>query len=132
MTTELTMLAYATALLIVLVFIQANAGIRSKGLVPLANNRDDLTPPEGFHARMLRVVDNHREGLTMFAPLVLAAALANVHNSWTVLGSQLFFWSRLAHAAIYLTGLPMIRPLAWGVGLVGTLMVLLALLGLIH
>jgi uncharacterized MAPEG superfamily protein len=132
MTTELTMLAYAVALLIVLVFIQANAGIRSKGLMPLANSRDGLTPAEGFHARMLRVVDNHREGLTIFAPVVLAAALANVHNSWTVLGAQLFFWSRLAHAVIYITGLPMIRPLAWAVGLVGTVMVLLALLGLIH
>jgi uncharacterized MAPEG superfamily protein len=132
MTIELTMLAYATALLIVLVVIQANAGIRSKGLMPLVNNRDGLTPPEGFHARCLRVVDNHREGLVMFAPLVLAAALANVHNSWTVLGAELFFWSRLAHAALYLLGVPMIRPVAWTVGLVGTVMVLLALLGLIH
>ena len=132
LTTELTMLAYATALLIALVFVQANAGIRSKGLMPLANNRDGLTPAEGFHARCLRVVDNHREGLTMFAPVVLAAAVAGIHNNWTVLGAELFFWSRLAHAVIYLTGLPMIRPLAWFVGLAGTVMVLLALLGLIH
>ncbi len=49
-----------------------------------------------------------------------------------MLGAQLFFWSRLAHAVIYLTGLPMIRPLAWTIGLVGTVMVLLALLGFIH
>lgn len=132
LTVELTMLAYSVALLIVLVLIQANAGIMSKGLVPLANNRDGLTPPEGFHARCLRVVGNHREGLTMFAPVVLAAGLAGIHNSWTVLGAQLFFWSRLAHAVIYLTGLPMIRPLAWTIGLVGTVMVLLALLGFIH
>lgn len=132
LTTELTMLAYAVALLIVLVVVQANAGIRSKGLMPLANNRDGLTPAEGFHARMLRVVDNHREGLTMFAPVVLAAAAANVHNSWTVLGAQLFFWSRLAHAVVYVIGLPLIRPLFWAIGLVGTVMVLLALLGLIH
>jgi uncharacterized MAPEG superfamily protein len=131
MTTELTMLVYATGLLILLVLIQATAGIRSKGLMPLANSRDDLGPPVGFHARCLRVVDNHREGLTMFAPVVLAAAVAGVSSPMTVLGAQLFFFSRLAHAALYLLGVPMIRPLTWGVGLVGTVMVLLATLGII-
>jgi uncharacterized MAPEG superfamily protein len=132
MTTELTMLLYATGLLILLILVQAMAGIRSKGLMPLANNRDNLGPAEGFHARCLRVVDNHREGLTMFAPIVLVAAVAGVSSPMTVLGAQLFFYSRVAHAVLYLLGVPMIRPLAWGVGLAGTLMVLLATLGLIH
>jgi uncharacterized MAPEG superfamily protein len=126
------MLVWATALLIVLVVIQATVGVQSQGLVPMAGNRDNLPDPKPFQGRTRRVVDNHREGLTMFAPLVLAAALAHVTNSWTVLGAQLFFWSRLAHAVLYLAGVPMIRPLAWGVGLVGTVMVLLALLGILH
>lgn len=131
MSVELTMLAYAVGLLIVLVVIQALAGIRSKGLMPLANNRDDVGPAEGFHARMLRVVDNHREGLTMFAPLVLAAAVMQVSTPMTVLGAQLFFWSRLVHAILYVLGVPLVRPLAWGVGLAGTVMILLAILHLI-
>lgn len=131
MSVELTMLAYAVGLLIVLIVIQAFAGIRSKGLMPLANNRDNLGPAEGFHARMLRVVDNHREGLTMFAPLVLIAAATSVSTPMTVLGAQLFFWSRLVHAILYILGVPMVRPLAWGVGLAGTVMVLLAILHLI-
>jgi uncharacterized MAPEG superfamily protein len=132
MTTELTMLAYATGLLIVLVLIQATVGVQSKGLVPLANNRDDVGPATGFHARMLRVVDNHREGLTMFAPLVLIAAVANLNNSYTALGAQLFFWSRLVHAILYVVGVPMIRPLAWAVGIAGTVLILLADLGILH
>jgi uncharacterized MAPEG superfamily protein len=132
MTTELTMLAYATGLLIVLVLIQATVGVKSKGLVPLANNRDDVGPATGFHARMLRVVDNHREGLTMFAPLVLIAAVANLNNSYTALGAQLFFWSRSVHAILYVVGVPMVRPLAWAVGIAGTVLVLLADLGILH
>lgn len=131
MSVELSMLVYATALLILLVLIQATAGVRAQGLQPMAGSRDDLPPPKPFQARTKRVVDNHREGLTMFAPLVLAAALAHVSDSWTVLGAELFFWSRVVHAGLYLAGVPMIRPLAWAVGLVGTLMVLLALLHLI-
>ncbi|MFZ2029575.1 MAG: MAPEG family protein [Vitreimonas sp.] len=131
MTTELTMLAYAVALLIALVLFQAVIGVRAKGAIPLANNRDDVGPATGFHARMLRVVDNHREGITMFAPLILIAAVANLHNSMTVLGAQMFFYSRLAHAILYVTGIPLVRPLFWAVGFAGTIIVLLAILGLI-
>jgi uncharacterized MAPEG superfamily protein len=130
MSVELTMLVYSTALLLVLVLIQATVGVRAQGLQPMAGPRDDLPEPKPFQARTKRVVDNHREGLTMFAPLVLVAALAHVSNHWTALGAQLFFYSRVAHAGLYLAGVPMIRPLVWAVGLVGTLMVLAVLLGL--
>lgn len=130
MSVELTMLLYATALLIALVLIQALAGVRAQGLVPMANNRDNLPEAKPFQARMKRVVDNHREGLLMFAPLVLIANMTGVSSDQTVLGAQLFFYARVAHAIIYITGLPMIRPLAWAVGLVGTLMVLKELLGI--
>jgi uncharacterized MAPEG superfamily protein len=129
MSIELTMLVYSTALLIVLVLVQATVGVQAQGLQPMAGTRDDLPDPKPFQARTKRLVDNHREGLTMFAPLVLAAALAHVSTSWTMLGAQLFFYSRLIHAVLYLLGVPMVRPLAWVVGLVGTLMVLAALFG---
>jgi uncharacterized MAPEG superfamily protein len=132
MTTELSMLVFATALLILLVMIQATVGVQAQGLTAMGGSRDNLPAPKPFQARTKRVVDNHREGLTMFAPLVVVAALAHVTNQWTVLGAELFFYARLAHAALYLAGVPMIRPLAWAVGLVGTLMVLAALLGLLR
>ncbi|MDX2232948.1 MAG: MAPEG family protein [Hyphomonadaceae bacterium] len=119
MTTELTMLAWSVALLILLVLVQALAGVRAMGLLPLANARDGLPAPTGFHARMLRVVDNHREGLTMFAPVVLVAAVADVHTAGTALGAQLFLGSRVTHAIVYMLGLPFIRPLIWAVGLTG-------------
>lgn len=129
MSVELTMLTYAVGLLFVLVFLQTLVGIRAQGAVPLANSRDDLPPPSGFHARMKRVVDNHREGLTIFAPLVLTAALAGISNGTTVLGAQLFLYSRVVHAALYVLGVPIVRPLAWAVGIVGTGMVFAALVG---
>jgi uncharacterized MAPEG superfamily protein len=131
MSVELTMLAYATALLLLLVLIQATAGVLAQGLMPMAGARDDLGAPKPFQARTKRVVDNHREGLTIFAPLVLIAALAHVSSHWTVLGAELFFYARAVHAVLYLLGVPMVRPLVWAVGLVGTVMVLLAVLGLI-
>ena len=131
MSVELQMLAWSTTLLIALVVVQALAGVRAQGVMPMAGPRDDLPPPKKYQARMLRVVDNHREGLTMFAPLVLIAAVAQISNQWTVLGAQLFFYSRLAHAVLYIAGVPLVRPLAWAVGLAGVVMVLLAVLGVI-
>jgi uncharacterized MAPEG superfamily protein len=125
------MLAYSVALLIVLVVIQANAGVSSQGLMPLVNSRDGLPTPTGFHARMLRVVDNHREGLTMFAPLAIVAAMTTPGHGMVALGAQLFFYSRVVHAVLYIFGVPMIRPLAWAVGLVGTILILLAILKIV-
>lgn len=130
MTIELTMLVYATLLLVALVGVEGVAGTRQFGFGPLAGNRDNLPPATGFAARTQRVVDNHREGLLMFAPVVLVAAVAHISNQRTVVGSELFFYSRLVHAACYLIGIPYVRTLAFVVGLVGTLMVLLATLGI--
>ncbi len=132
MSVELTMLVYATALLIVLVVIQAVAGVRAQGLKAMAGARDNLPTPTDFQARTKRVVDNHREGLTLFAPLVLVAAAAHVSGSWTVIGAQLFFYSRVAHAVVYLAGWPWVRPLIYGVGVAGLVMILMSLLGLGH
>ena len=119
MSQELTMLAYSVGLLFILVLVQAFSGIASVGLQPLADSRDGLPPAKGFHARAGRCVDNHREGLTLFAPLILIAAVSHVSSSTTILGAQLFFFARLAHAALYLAGVPKVRPLAWAVGIVG-------------
>ena len=130
MSMELTMLALSVALLFVLVLIQATAGTQAQGLMKMANARDDLGPPSVWQARTKRCVDNHREGLIMFAPLVLIAAHMDISNTMTVWGAQLFFYSRVAHAVTYLAGLPYIRPVFWSVGIVGTIMVFLALFGI--
>ena len=34
-----------------------------------------------------------------------------------MLGAQLFFYSRVAHAILYILGVPLVRPLAWAVGI---------------
>jgi uncharacterized MAPEG superfamily protein len=127
MPVELTMLAYSVALLFVIILIQANASTMAQGLTTMANSRDNLGEPSVFQARMKRVVDNHREGLILFAPLALIAAQQGISTSTSMLGAQLFFYSRVVHAILYILGVPMIRPLAWLVGIVGTVMVFLAI-----
>lgn len=129
MSVELTMLAYAVALLIALVLVQAIAGILANGLPAQAGNRDSQPPPKPFHGRASRTVANHIEGLAMFAPLAIICTVAGLSSPMSVLGAQIFFYSRAAHAALYLLGVPWLRAAAWGGGMVGTVMVLLCVLG---
>lgn len=128
MTIELTMLVYSVALLFVLVLVQALAGVLTQGLPAMAGSRDHLGEPGVFQARTKRIVDNHREGLLLFAPLALVADATGISTEWTVLGAQLFFYSRVVHALLYLTGVPWIRPLAWAAGIAGCVLIFVALL----
>ena len=129
MSLELLMLALSVGLLFVLIIIQAVAGVKAQGVDVMAGHRDDMKLPSVWQARTKRCVDNHREGLTLFAPLILIAAHLGISNELTVWGAQLFFYSRVAHAVIYLAGWPKVRPLAWAVGIIGTVMVFVALFG---
>lgn len=131
MSVELSYLAYTIGLFFVVVMVQATAGVRQHGGMTLANNRDNLPPPNAYLARTKRLVENFRENLWFFAPLVLIAAVADISNQWTVLGVQLFFWSRLAHAVWYIGGWPLIRPLFWFAGVIACVLIFLALFGIL-
>jgi uncharacterized MAPEG superfamily protein len=131
MTVELTYLAYSIALFFVIVLLQGYSGIANNGPLVMANNRDNLKPPTTYQARMKRLTDNYRENLWFFAPLVLIAAVAGVSNQWTVLGAQIFFFARLAHAIWYAFGWPYVRPLFWLAGLIGCALIFLALFGIL-
>ncbi len=41
----------------------------------------------------------------------------------TLLGAQLFFWARLAYAAIYIAGIIWVRTLAWLVSMAGLVVI---------
>ncbi len=131
MTPELTCLAYSIAAFFVVVLVQATAGILNNGGVVMMNNRDNLKPPTVFQARMKRLTDNYRENLWFFAPLVLIAAVAGISNQWTILGAQIFLFSRIAHAIWYALGWPIVRALLWLAGVVACGMIFLALFGVL-
>jgi len=56
------------------------------------------------------------------------AQAAGVRNGMTLLGAQLFFWGRVAHAALYVAGIPWARTAAWGVSVIGLILIALQLL----
>jgi uncharacterized MAPEG superfamily protein len=63
--------------------------------------------------RALRAHHNMLESLVLFAALVLVAVVAGKTNDSTVFAAQLFFWARLAYAAVYVAGIPWLRTAVW-------------------
>ena len=69
--------------------------------------------------RATRAQRNMIDTLVPFIAIVLAVQMAGASNENTQFGAALFFWSRVAHAAIYIAGIPYIRTLAFAVSLIG-------------
>lgn len=91
--------------------------------------RDGKDPaPEGWAARLRRASANMNENLPLFATLVLVAHVAGEADRLSAIGAQVFFFSRVLHAIIYVAGIPHIRTVIWGVSVLGMGIVGLALL----
>ncbi len=121
MAMELKMLVLASLLTLVLAIVGAVALILQRGLVYGFGNRDQPEPLSGWGERALRAHRNMLENLAPFAALVLVAQVAGISNEATAWGAVLFFWGRLAHAIIYIAGLPYLRTVAFVVALIGML-----------
>lgn len=93
-----------------------------------AGNRDDVPELPAWAERAARAHRNMLENLLPFAALVLVAHTAGLTNEETAFGTTLFFWSRVAYAAIYIAGIPYIRTVAFIASLSGMFDVLGVLL----
>jgi uncharacterized MAPEG superfamily protein len=127
MTTELTLLVWSIALTVVQMLIAVAGHTQQVGLPALAGNREGIEAPAGWAGRARCAHLNMIENLVLFAGLVLVAHAAGIGSSMTVLGTQLFFWGRLAYAVIYLAGLPWLRTASWAVSVVGLVLIFLQL-----
>lgn len=127
MTTELCMLAWSVVLGLVQIALAATCSVGQRGLGWAAGARDDAKPPlTGIGGRLDRARANFLETFPLFAAAVLAAHLLQQHDSMTVLGTQLYFWARLAYVPVYAAGIPYLRTLVWAVSIVGIVLVVLA------
>jgi len=127
MTPELMYLVWSAVLTLVLVVIAVGGATLQVGLPTLAGNREGLLEMTGWAGRAARAHRNMLENLILFAVLVLVAHIVGVHNQMTLLGVLLFFWGRVAHAIVYLAGLPWLRTVAWTVYVVGLVLIFLQL-----
>jgi uncharacterized MAPEG superfamily protein len=125
---ELKLLVWTVALAVIQVVIAVLGAMMEVGLPTLVGNREGLGDCKGWAGRAQRAHRNLIENLVLYAALVFVAQATGRLNEMTALGAQLFFWGRVAHAAIYMAGIAWLRTLAWTVSVVGLAMIFLQVL----
>ena len=120
---ELNLLLWSVVLTVVQMLVAAQAAFNKVGLMALVGNREGLPGLTGWGGRATRAHRNMLENLVLFAALVLVAVAAGKTNDMTLLGAQLFFWARLAYAAIYVAGIIWLRTAAWAVSIAGLIII---------
>ena len=126
MTTDLWMLVWTALLALGLPFIYL-AGLTQAPGGPswsLGNRAEPLAGIPEWAARAQRAHLNLLQNLAPFAILVLVAQVSGKANATTALGATIFFWARVAHAAVYITGIKYLRTLVFAVATFGAVLIL--------
>jgi uncharacterized MAPEG superfamily protein len=93
----------------------------------LDNPKPGDTPQSPWAMRLYFAHSNAVENLVVFAPLVLILDSLNVSTWATVIACAVFFWARLAHAILYALGVPVLRTVAFTVGFICQVVLVLAI-----
>ena len=119
MSTDLKYLAFTAILTASLWIPYVVAQVTNNGPLKPENYIDPTQrplPPWGKRAD--RTYINAVENFAPFAALVIVAHLAGKANAMTAFWATCFFWLRLAHAAVYLLGIPLVRTIIFTLGYV--------------
>jgi uncharacterized MAPEG superfamily protein len=112
MTTDLWMLVWSAVLCLALPFPYLVARATTPGGAAWGlGNRERAFDFPAWAGRAERAHRNLVENLAPFAILVLVAQVTGKANATTAFGATLFFWGRVAHALVYLAGIPYLRTL---------------------
>ena len=130
MTTDLFYLALTAGFAALLWIPNVVAIVATHGLVQPADFREAAEKPlTGWAQRARRVHLNMVENLAHFAVLVLVAQVAGLANAQTAMWVQIFFWARIAHAAVFYAGIPYVRTLAFTIGFIAEVGIFVEILG---
>lgn len=126
--TWLTLTALATALMWAPQILWLIAKL---GLIPaLLDGHHDIDYTARWAARADRAHRNAVENLAVFAALIAAVELSGAASPLTATAAAAFFWLRLAHFAVYVAGLPVIRTLLFLGGVACQIALALGVLGM--
>lgn len=131
MTTELTVLTWGCVLAFLHILAAAQVKTRQYGTKWNMGARDEeLPPPRPIVGRMMRAQANFFETFPIFIAAVILAMSVGT-TSQTALGAWLWLGGRVAYLPLYALGVPYLRTLAWGVSLIGIVLVLKPALALL-
>jgi uncharacterized MAPEG superfamily protein len=119
MSTDLKYLAFTAILTASLWIPYVVAQVSTNGSLKPQNYLDPTQRPLPLWGKRAdRTYINAVETFAPFAALVIAVHLAGKADVMTAFWATWFFWVRLAHAAVYLLGIPYVRTLLFTLGYV--------------
>jgi len=122
---ELQLLGLSGLFVVVQITLVAQLSNLQYGLKWAASPRDEtMPPPKVLLGRTRRALANFLETYPVFVAAVLAVAVAQRLDAWSLVGAHFYLWSRVVYLVLYMTGVPLIRSLAWNAALLGILMIL--------
>jgi uncharacterized MAPEG superfamily protein len=128
---ELKILAWGCLLGLVHIFAAIRVKTWQYGRKWNASARDEaLPPPEAIVGRLARAQANYFETFPIVAVLILLDHAAGLLDQWTAIGAMLWLGARIVYLPLYARGTPVVRTLAFGVSMVGIVLLLLPALGL--
>jgi uncharacterized MAPEG superfamily protein len=117
MTTDLRYLAFTALLTASLWIPYVVAQVSTNGPLRPPNYVDPTQRPLPLWGRRAdRAHLNAVEAFAPFAALVLVAQVSGKANATTAFCAASFFWLRLAHAVVYLLGIPYLRTVLFTLG----------------
>jgi len=106
--------------------------ISVRGLMTTLDNPSPRHKPQTpWAVRLMNVHINQIENLVVFAILVLVLDALAISTPATVFACAFFFWARLAYAVVYTLGIPVLRTLAFTVGFLAQVALVLAIFRII-
>jgi uncharacterized MAPEG superfamily protein len=104
--------------------------IMVRGLMgAMANPSPGDKPQSPWAQRLMNAHKNAVENLVIFAALVLTLDALSHSTAVTMLACAVYFWARLAHVIVYTLGIPVLRTLAFAVGFLAQVALMLAVFG---
>ena len=121
-----TIILLVLVLYLVQLFLQETSrfGFDLWGIVGNRDNQPELSVVAG---RLDRAKNNMQEALPIFLALALLALIRGRDTSEVTRAASIFLVARVVYVPAYVSGVPMLRSLAWLVGVAGLLMMALPL-----
>jgi uncharacterized MAPEG superfamily protein len=95
----------------------------------MANPSRNDKPQSAWAQRLYFAHTNAVENLVVFAILVMILDSLGHSTESTAIACAVYFWARLAHAVVYTLGIPVLRTLAFSVGFLAQVALVLAVFG---
>lgn len=119
----------ALGVYLVNVYLSVVMHLPQLGLQNSLAGRDSQPERAKLSARAERALVNFKENLPIFMALgLLSFVVPEVDQAGAVTGAMVFVLARIAYIPVYIAGVPLLRTLVYGVGMLGLLLMLLALL----